>query len=223
MAKIIDNSQLEVTKLKKSIKFIIKDKKNKTFYNSIKDVLNVSKKDNTFSIEGVDIIGLNDKLKSGNLNYINYKNLFLNLKKQLEFLIHKGICIYSIDIRDVYYIEIKKNKDNYLSEHYFAILKLNNYEKIEDNMITISKPLNFSEFDFISPELKKQKKFPMSVNYKTSYYSLGKLIHFCVSNSKNVAIKNQKKMLESVKETPIYWTILRCLEINPENRTLLYI
>ena len=46
MAKIIDNSQLEVTKLKKSIKFIIKDKKNKTFYNSIKDVLNVSKKDN---------------------------------------------------------------------------------------------------------------------------------------------------------------------------------
>ena len=31
MAKIIDNSQLEVTKLKKSIKFNIKTKKNKTF------------------------------------------------------------------------------------------------------------------------------------------------------------------------------------------------
>ena len=86
--------------------------------------------------------------------------MFLNLKQQLEFLIHKGICIYSIDVRDIYYIEIKKNKDNYLSEHYFVILKLNNFEKIEDNMITISKPLNFSEFDFISPELKKKKNFP---------------------------------------------------------------
>ena len=54
----------------------------------------------------------------------------------------------------------------------------------------------------------------MNLNYKTTYYSLGMLIHFCVSNSKSNTIKNQKEMLESVKETPIYWAIIRCLENN---------
>ena len=34
---------------------------------------------------------------------------------------------------------------------------------------------------------------------------------------------NLVKHLEMIKETKLYWSILRCLEQNPEDRFLLYI
>ena len=223
MNKIIDSSELSVTKLKKSIKFNIKTTTNVTFYNSIKHILNIQNKEKTFSIEGTDIVCLYDKLKSKNLNFKNYENLFLHLKKQINFLVNKGIGLYSLDSRDIYYIETKKNKDSYLSEHFFVILKLNNYEKIKDGFMNISKPIKFSEFHFISPELKKRKTFPFKINFNTVYYSLGLLIYFCITGKKEKDIKKQKKELESIAETSLYWSLLRSLEINSENRSLLYI
>lgn len=61
MVKIIDNSELEVTKLKNSIKFNIKKSKFQPFYKTITDILGV--KNNTITAR--NIIGFNDYIKSG--------------------------------------------------------------------------------------------------------------------------------------------------------------
>ena len=59
---------------------------------------------------------------------------------------------------------------------------------------------------------------PAKLPYQTSFYSLGAVIAFSLTNE-----TDYKSALSSIEQTPLYWALMRCLEPNPKERFLLMI
>jgi hypothetical protein len=116
-------------------------------------------------------------------------------------------------------------------------------------MAIISSPFNVKDF-FVSPELLRIKELPAYVHYKTSYFSLGCLLLFALTEGSgaltegSVALTEDKsgcnfyneylkelncnKIHESLfrlhfKGTKFYWLLSRCLVEEPEKRAILFI
>jgi|TARA_B110000967_G_scaffold190168_1_gene214611 hypothetical protein len=212
MVKIIDNSELEVTKLKNSIKFNIKKSKFQPFYKTIKDILGV--KNNTITAR--NIIGFNDYIKSGVFLYKHADQMFLNLSMQIKKLEKENLGMLYLDPTDIYYIEINEN------QFYFLLLKTDKLQVIKDQKLEIVTPMKEKNGMFFSPELKTLKTFPVNISYKTCYYSLAMLIVNSLKPVANADIE-LKDHIESLYKTRLYWALERCLHKSYENRTLLYI
>tara|TARA_B110000495_G_C22786042_1_gene459598 strand:- start:89 stop:727 length:639 start_codon:yes stop_codon:yes gene_type:complete len=212
MVKIIDNSELEVTKLKNSIKFNIKKSKFQPFYKTIKDILGV--KNNTITAR--NIIGFNDYIKSGVFLYKHADQMFLNLSMQIKKLEKENLGMLYLDPTDIYYIEINEN------QFYFLLLKTDKLQVIKDQKLEIVTPMKEKNGMFFSPELKTLKTFPVNISYKTCYYSLAMLIVNSLKAVANADIE-LKDHIESLYKTRLYWALERCLHKSYENRTLLYI
>ena len=212
MVKIIDNSELEVTKLKNSIKFNIKKSKFQTFYKTIKDILGV--KNNTLTAR--NIIGFNDYIKSGVFLYKHADQLFLNLSMQIKKLEKENLSMLYLDPTDIYYIEINEN------QFYFLLLKTDKLQVIKNQNLEVVTPIKEKNGIFFSPELKTLKIFPVNISYKTCYYSLAMLIVNSLKPVANADIE-LKDHIESLYKTRLYWALERCLNKSYENRTLLYI
>ena len=212
MVKIIDNSELEVTKLKNSIKFNINKSKFQPFYKTIKDILGV--KNNTITAR--NIIGFNDYIKSGVFLYKHADQMFLNLSMQIKKLEKENLGMLYLDPTDIYYIEINEN------QFYFLLLKTDKLQVIKDQKLEIVTPMKEKNGMFFSPELKTLKTFPVNISYKTCYYSLAMLIVNSLKPVANADIE-LKDHIESLYKTRLYWALERCLHKSYENRTLLYI
>ena len=213
MTKIIDNNELEVVKLQKKIKFKIKNNKFTNFYQFIKKILN--KKTNSFTLEGKTIIGLNDLIKSKPLSYRKACTLFQSLFLQIQDLQSHNLGVLYFDLSDIYFIEISDD------EFYFLLLKTDKIKEINNDNLEILETLPKKSKLFFSPELKSLKSFPKMISFKTIYYSLALItLHTMKKITGTLDIENH---IESLKETPLYWALQRCLVKNVENRTLLYI
>ena len=145
---------------------------------------------------------------------INYYDLSLNIfyfiTKQLEYLINKEKkCFYAFKPEN--FLVIDNNKIIYLS---------NDLLEIKDNYLTIWKPFPPKQY-YISPELSKIFTLPSKIHYKTIYYSLALLIiNFYYDTS---IINLNRNNIDKIKGTKLYYALNRCLEDNPENRTILFI
>ena len=113
------------------------------------------------------------------------------------------------------------NDDTYIVANSNYILPL------ENNQITFSNP-NIRPF-FSNPELNELTKLPSIIHYKSSYYSLGTLVAFCLFNV-NLLVGKEKRsekdienILKPVFYTKIYWFLKRCLNKDCEQRVLLFI
>ena len=119
----------------------------------------------------------------------------------------------------------------------FIYLSCEYLEKIEQNngTIMICFPIEPSAF-YTAPEILNMTELPSYVNYKTSYFSFGCLLLYALLENTefyNEYIKENdtlrhKKIIEylnrlSIRGTKLYWFIERCLVIEPENRTILFI
>jgi hypothetical protein len=82
---------------------------------------------------------------------------------------------------------------------------------------------------FSSPELIAVNTLPTEVDYRASYYSLGALITFCLTN-KYLFVGNEvmretdiEKALQPIFYTKVYWFLKRCLTQKYEQRQILFI
>ena len=103
----------------------------------------------------------------------------------------------------------------------FLYLNTEFFSPITDNSIEIVLPFLKNNL-FLSPELMKVKTIPSSLHFKSSYYSIGMLISFCINNE-NFEKKDTEQILEVILNTKLYFAIKRCLEIKPTDRFLLFI
>ncbi len=159
--------------------------------------------------------------------------MIANLAMQLNYLIsEESRTILGYALENIIVINHKK----------FAFLGSEFVSKIEENNnIQISYPFTSSDF-FISPELFKITTIPSYVHYKTAYFSLGCLVLYALSSDDNFYkeyLNVEKETNEtnetkckilidhlnslSIKNTKIYWLLLRCLVEEPENRSILFI
>ena len=141
-------------------------------------------------------------------------NIFYFIAKQLEYLITKEKkCFYAFKPENILIID--NNKVIYVSEDLF---------EIEENYLTIWKPFLQKKY-YLSPELSRIFSIPSKIHYKTIYYSLALLIinYYFQDTSETINTRIPTRNINKIKGTKLYYALNRCLEENPEKRTLLYI
>ena len=111
-------------------------------------------------------------------------------------------------------------------------------DPVGKEMATISCPFKVTDF-FASPEILKIKEIPSHVHYKTSYFSLGCLLLFAVTEGGFAVTEGGLAVTEGglegedfykeylnglhFKNTKLYWLLSRCLVEEPEKRSILFI
>ena len=160
-----------------------------------------------------------NQLKSINntrkLNYNTLLQFVKTLSKQIKYLINfEYKSFYAFNTENI--IVINESIFVYLSNELLNIHP--NTETIE---IMYPFPKNLKSF-YISPELYKTDTIPSSIHYKTIYYSLSALT---IDQIHENDFENDDKIknLESLKNTKLYFLLLRCLDEDIKNRSILFI
>jgi hypothetical protein len=98
---------------------------------------------------------------------------------------------------------------------------------IDEENIIFYKPIDHPYFS--NPELFVIKELPSRIHYRTSYYSLGALVVFCLFNNYLLVANEIKsdqeieKIIYPIYNTKIYWFLKRCFEKESIKRILLLI
>jgi len=157
-------------------------------------------------------------LTNPNVKYQKTLDLILSLGQQLEYLIEtENVSFYEYNPENVIVID----------EKIFIYLS-NKLMRVSSSSSSSGKRTMEFMFPFIrapnlliSPELTKIQSIPCIVNHKTIYYSLGLLSTFFLLNEVNSEFSLEK--LNFMKHTKLYWLLLRCLDLDPLKRTIVYL
>ena len=96
-----------------------------------------------------------------------------------------------------------------LNDGTYAYIGVNRIIRGEEVELTLGKG------EFLSPEITDEKAF--EVNKRSGWYSLGALVTFYLTGKKKESLKH----LQTIYGTKLYWALIRCLDENPDNRSLL--
>ena len=154
--------------------------------------------------------------------------LAADLGRQLNHLITRhSVTIMGMAPENV--IVVDDTKFIYLSGEYLAEIDPNN------DTVMVSFPIDPLTF-YSAPELLRVIELPSYVNYKTSYFSFGCLLLYALLENnefyneytKESDTLRHKVIMEylnrlSIRGTKLYWFIERCLVVEPENRSILFI
>ena len=122
------------------------------------------------------------------------------LSKQQLFLEKIEYCFYTFRLKDIVVIDDK----------YFFCINPELVIPIKNKNILTFFKLPKRENDFSSPELLAINSIPFKISYKTIYYSFGALAKYYLSNL-------------YYEHTKLDWFIRRCMNINIEQRQILFI
>ena len=152
---------------------------------------------------------------SEKIQYNLILKIIYSLSKQIYYLLNnESKCFYKLDISNILVIDDCK----------FIYLSHEDLNDVKENNIFIYRPISKTH-GYLSPELKNTNSIPISMNYKTIYYSLGLLILDNNINIKtdeeiNILLDNE---LKYIKDTKLYYFLKRCLCNDPNKRFLLYV
>ena len=163
-----------------------------------------------FTAESVQLLSEYLNTKSYNkMSEPECAQLITNITSQIKYLEEHKYVLYGYDLNDILVI----------SDNIFIAANSNYILPLENNTFTFSNPNNRPYFS--NPELLELTKLPSIIHYKSSYYSLGVLITFCLLNTYYTS--ELEVILKPIFYTKIYWFIKRCLNKKYEQRVLLYI
>ena len=176
---------------------------------------------NSIFFTAASVQTLSEYLKTRTNNRMSEREcakLIYNLTTQIQYLEENDYILYGYNLNDILVI----NEQTFIVANTQYILPLESETKSIVFYSPIIKPI------FCNPELLELTNLPSSIHYKSSYYSLGVLIAFCLLN-KNliqngpVTDKELEIILKSIKYSKVYWFIKRCFNKRYEQRVLLFI
>ena len=151
-------------------------------------------------------------------NYDMALHMTLSLTKQLSYLLQNtNECFFTYDTDKILVID----------EEIFVYLSNDSLVNREKTNITIITP--FLKEGFLSPELLQVQTIPAKIHYKTIYYSLGLLLVYCLSgqhlstNDCKTETPTIEELLHPIKSTKLYYFLIRSLDKNVLNRSLIYV
>ena len=237
MSIIFQTNTCKILKQKKNYKLTYENgEKFKHFFTKIKKNINIDDdKNNTITFNALKVESLNKLLKrKKNLSYRHLKQLFTNIGKQFESLEKDGYTHLFLKLNDIVRVEVdnQQQKGGTGNDIFFLYLNTQHFLPIDKNFIEINRPFNKNNL-FISPELNSLKSFPTTISVKSYYYSLALLVCYCgiigddasLTEYNNIRydIEKIKIFISNIENTKLYWSLLRCLKHNPEERVYLYI
>lgn len=154
------------------------------------------------------------------ITYLRAIKMIKCLSNQINNLKDNKLIFYGFDLDDILVI----NNETFIIVNTNHLLELDNER---NNQIIFNCPFTLPYFS--SPEIIAVKSLPTEIDYRASYYSLGALIIFCLTN-KYLFIGNEvmreidiEKVLEPIFYTKVYWFLKRCLKQKCEQRKILFI
>jgi hypothetical protein len=150
--------------------------------------------------------------KNKHLHYNNCLSLLYDIGNQIQSLEMFNVGIPFLKLSDILVVN---------SKHFFII----NTERIlplTNSAITISTP--YKRTSFFSPELQHLTGIPSTINWKSAYYSLASLVVYCLTHQHILGnVKAPGEILDTLYATKLYWALMRCLVVDPEDRYYLII
>lgn len=204
------------------------------FFNFIKKKLNITKNTNkSFTFKAIKVEKLKNLLKrKESFSYRHLKEIYNNIAKQFESLEKDNFCHLFLDINDIIRVEIDKESQIGGSGYDIIFLYLNtsNFLPIKNKFTKIIKPFDKKNI-FISPELKSITQIPIDIHINSQLYSLAVLTCYCGEWNKTPSKYNNidkdisfyKDYLSNIENSKLYWSLLRCLNPNSNERIYLYI
>jgi len=144
------------------------------------------------------------------LDYSTVNAMIVSLAKQITFLERNKYGIVHFSLHDIIVVND--------SRFFFANSSL--VSPIYNGRMDILRPLKPNKF--MSPETLLIKELPATLDYRSSYYSLG-VISAYVLLKVNINYKKLDPELDPIIATPLYWGIRRSVIKDPNSRFLLYI
>jgi hypothetical protein len=215
LQEIIDRPYFKIYKIKNSRKYVLKlnNPNNiliKSFSYSLPDAISNSQMSNiTFEADSIMLIKDHPIF-----TYISILKLIKSLTRQLIVLTNYNYSFSQYDLDNI--IVIDHNEYLYISKEHFVPFDTTT------NNVTISLP--FKKTSFSSPELREVQTLPAEVTMKAIYYSLAAVILQLLFNVSDVSQDNANviDILTPIKETKLYWFILRGIQKNSKERYLLF-
>jgi len=151
-------------------------------------------------------------LTNPNVKYQKTLQLILSLGQQLEYL---------IETENVSFYEYNPDNVIVIDGTIFVYLSNNLMNVTKKRTIEFTFPFIREPHLLISPEVAKIQNIPSTVNHKTIYYSLGLLSIFFLLNQQIGEFHLDQ--IDFLKNTKLYWLLLRCLDLDPLKRTIVYL
>ena len=227
---IFQNKHIEISKKKDSFILNIKqtenNKKASRFWEKTSSLIDYQKKTNIqiqFDADSIETLPSLLKTKKKKLSYRHCELLFKNFLSQIKSLEKDGLGIVNLDLNDFIII----NKEGTRYDSCIIFINVDKFHKLENNHFNLKKPSQISKLigsKFVSPEVKNIKDIPAKIHKKTIFYSIAKLITFCINDEHKLDEKADYELsLESIYESKLYYGLMRCIENNPHERYYLYI
>jgi hypothetical protein len=170
---------------------------------------NINEMERKFTIkaESIKPMKLFLKERKNKISYEDGMQFLFDIGNQIQTLERFLLGIPFIEIDDIVVIDNK---------HFFY---LDDSKILDINRTTIEIDEPYKISPFFSPEFKNIKGLPEEISYKSSYYSLGSLIVFCIFNEYFVDMD----ILKPIYTTKLYWALERMLQDDPKDRFYLII
>ena len=219
---IFSNSNISIEKTKNSYKLIFKNKSlfpqyHEYLSNSFPNTSNKKQNEDTqellFNCSNIQI--LNNKNKH-ELSYNDFEVFFIWFKGMLENLEKDNNSLLLLNMNDFVLITLDTNRNVLL------FINSDKFLPLSDNKIELLTPFSKKNI-FLSPELYKLENIPSKINKKSIFYSISVFITHCLNNIDNIEDLDFNKQLESINNTKLFFAMIRCLKINPNNRYYLFI
>jgi hypothetical protein len=131
-----------------------------------------------------------------------------------------GKQLFHMEKQNQSWLFLNKEKVFVINNHHFIYLGEDTKETKKTNNslcehITITTP-PFTKREvtnnniIIAPELVSLSTLPYNINSRCVYYSLGSLVSSCLHS------------LEEIRDTKLYWFLMRCMKTSPSERSLIF-
>lgn len=184
---------------------------------------NMTKEKTTVYFKAENIKTLQQLLKQKH-NFLSYRHallLFLCIGDQMRYLEKDKYSILTFNLNDIVFISADKEEFDVI----FLLLNTKQFFPIKNNKFNINIPFPKKNI-FLSPELQKINSLPFTINYKSTYYSIALLIASCLNPNilkTNLNFEEIKEALNIIRDSKLFYALLRCLDDKAENRYYLYI
>ena len=203
-----------------SFELLIEGEYTKQLYTCIQQMLKSTCYDNHsnslfFTAEHVET--LKQRLSKQLLTHMQTIHMIDNLSKQINWLKTIQLGIYGFDLDDILVI----------NGCTFILCSSQYMTQLSNNHLTFMMPFELPYFS--NPEIASINMLPQKIDYKCVYYSLGCLVvfsllkHYLLVGNDFKTVEEIDIVLQPLKNTKMYWFLLRCLEHDVHKRTLLLI
>jgi hypothetical protein len=184
---------------------------------------NIKQKNFTFNADNVMPLSKFISQNHNTLTYNQAKWLFLDIGKQYQGLEKDGFGNLYIETKDIVCIFLNNIDDRNGEKIIYLYLNTSSFVEKKNMDMELTKPIKRNKY--FSPEMLSLNSFPAMLPYTSCYYSLALLIIDILSDLKNLdhTTENFEFLLQEYADTKLYYSLIRCLDEDPNNRYFLFI